>query len=271
MPIFNSCCAEASPAQMNNAIVSASCFTTFPPPGWSISGRRARDRARRRHRSARHRRARRRGRPAAPAPACAHRARAIAASSMRTTLQRHAPRGAASCATRCGSVAPNSSSVKPRPKRSSVERPSASQACGARPPGWLDCHVDARVVRLRRRRAVGHADRRALVAVAEVRVERIVPGLRIDCREPRAELGAQLAALGRIVVDIAAKGARGVMRSKLRIASSHWRDADRPALRVVARQQVRRRPSPRARPRASSRDRPHRRCRCSCRARRSAA
>ena len=129
----------------------------------------------------------------------------------------------ASCANAMRQRRRNSSSVKPRPKRSSVERPSASQACGARPPGWLDLHVDARVLRLRRRRAVGHADRRAVVAVAEVRVERIVPGIAHRLRELRAELGAQPAALGRIVGRSRRSAARGVMRSKLRIASSQAR------------------------------------------------
>jgi hypothetical protein len=35
----------------------------------------------------------------------------------------------------CGALEPSRSNVKPFPNRSRVERPSASQACGARLPG----------------------------------------------------------------------------------------------------------------------------------------
>jgi hypothetical protein len=45
-----------------------------------------------------------------------------------------------------GGVAPSRSKTKPSPNRSMVERPSASQACGAREPGHVEgtnCAVSA--------------------------------------------------------------------------------------------------------------------------------
>ena len=103
------------------------------------AARRARDRSAPAHRPAARRRARRHGRRGAPAPACARTSARMSGSSIATISSGTPRRAAASDNARAsGASAPKRNNVKPRPNRSSVERPSASQACGARPPGWLD-------------------------------------------------------------------------------------------------------------------------------------
>ena len=94
--------------------------------------------------------------------------------------------------------------------------------------------------------------------------------MRLPDDEALAELGARARAVRRLVEDRRHRPAPAVA---LEIAHRlvALADADRAALRLVAVEQMRARPSRDASRRASSRDRPRRRCRCSCRARRSAA
>ena len=130
--------------------------------------------------------------------------------------------------------------------------------------------IVARILGFRRRRAVGHADRRALVAVAEMGVERVLPGHAVAGGKPLAEFArapARLPASRR-----ASPARRGGRHSARNCASPRRTGGCRPGgARPRSCRAGARRPSRDASRRASSRDRPHRRRRCSCRARRSAA
>src|SRR5438067_12187285 len=103
--------------------------------------------------------------------------------------------------------------------------------------GMARLHVQARVSRLGRRRAVRYADGRAVVPIAEMGVERVVPGVAHRLRELRSQLASELPAFSRFVVDHG-KGAprRDALEILHRLGAGA--DARRTALGLVARKQM---------------------------------
>ena len=164
-------------------------------------------------------------------------------------------------------ASPNFSSTKPRPNRSRIERPSRSQACGARQPGCADGVIMFWIVG--RRRVVGDADRRRLIAIAKLQARGAEHAADIfgeACAEPQAQ---RFPRVGLVLDRRHIAGECAVREMKLG-RHAHVAQADRPPFGCRMTQEDWRRPSPATPRQASSQDRRRRRCRYSCRARRSA-
>src|SRR5207248_6674608 len=98
-------------------------------------------------------------------------------------------------------------------------------------------YIDARISGLGRRPAVGYANRRSVVAVAEMRVQRVVPGVAHRGGELRAELGARALALrGGVVNRREAAPRRDALEILHRLGAGTL--AGRAALVLVARKQM---------------------------------